>query len=144
VNGSDASSAERNKQRIRDFWGPAWTHGDLSAVDALLAPVYVRHSIDPEPRDREYLKESILMLRAAFPDLRSEILDMVAEGEKVVTRWSAAGTQLGEFLGFPATGTHIVTEGVLIARFEDGKIVEEWATWNALDVLRDLGVIHIV
>jgi steroid delta-isomerase-like uncharacterized protein len=144
LNGSEAPESERNKQRIRDFWGAAWNHGDLSAVDDLIAPNYVRHSIDPEPRDREYLKESILSLRAAFPDLESEIEDMVAEGDKVVTRWSAVGTQLGEFLGFPATGTRIVTEGVLIARFEDGRIVEEWATWNALDVLRDLGVIHIV
>lgn len=139
-----ASQTEEHKQLIRDFWDDAWNRGDLSAVDSLHAPNYVRHSIDPEPRDREYLKESILSLRAAFPDLISAIQDMVAEGDKVVTRWSAVGTQLGEFLGFPATGTRIVTEGVLIARFADAQIVEEWATWNALDVLRDLGVIHIV
>ena len=138
------SRTDEYKGRIRDFWDAAWNRGDLSAVDSLIAPNYVRHSIDPEPRDREYVKESILSLRAAFPDLRSTIEDMVAEGDKVVTRWSAEGTQLGEFLGFPATGTHIVTEGVLIARFDDGQIVEEWATWNALDVLRDLGVIHIM
>jgi steroid delta-isomerase-like uncharacterized protein len=138
------NDTERHKQLIRDFWDAAWNRGDLSAVDSLIAPNYVRHSIDPEPRDREYLKESILSLRAAFPDLESTIQDMVAEGDKVVTRWSSVGTQLGEFLGFPATGTRIVTEGVLIARFDDGQIIEEWATWNALDVLRDLGVIHIV
>jgi steroid delta-isomerase-like uncharacterized protein len=132
------------KDRIREFWDAAWNRGDLTAVDALVAPSYVRYSVEPEARDLQYLKDSIIALRTAFPDLESTIDEMIAEGDTVVTRWSARGTQMGEFLGFPPTGNGVETAGVLISRFEDGQIVEEFATWNALDVLRDLGVIQIV
>jgi len=135
--------SEEYKQKLRDFWRLGWNDGDLSVVDDYYAPEYVRHSVDPERRGREYLKESILSLRRGFPDLVAQIDAFVVEGDTVVTRWSATGTHLGEFLGFPATGTPITTSGVVISRFEDGKIVEDWATWNALDVLRDLGVIKL-
>jgi steroid delta-isomerase-like uncharacterized protein len=137
-------TARDHKERIREFWEAAWNQGDLSAVDEMLAPDYARYSIDPEVRDRQYVKESIRDVRAAFPDLHSTIDDLVVEGDKVVIRWSATGTQLGDFLGFPATGTAVITAGVLISRFVDDRIAEEWATWNALDLLRDLGVIKIV
>jgi steroid delta-isomerase-like uncharacterized protein len=133
-----------HKQRIREFWEAAWNRGELAAVDELLAPEYARYSIDPEVRDRQYVKDSIRDVRAAFPDLHSTIDDLIAEGDKVVISWSATGTQLGDFLGFPATGTSVITAGVLISRFVGDRIVEEWATWNALDLLRDLGVIKIV
>jgi steroid delta-isomerase-like uncharacterized protein len=141
--GPDATT-EGHKQRIRDYWEAAWNRGEVSAVDAILAPGYVRYSSEPELRDLEYVKDSIRSVRAAFPDLRTTIDDIIAEGDKVVTRWSAAGTQLGEFMGFPATGNRAVTAGVVISRFADDRIVEEWVTWNALDLLRDLGVIKLV
>jgi steroid delta-isomerase-like uncharacterized protein len=137
-------SDDPRKRRIEEFWDAAWNRGDLSAVDAMIAPNYVRYSVEPETRDRQYLKDSILAVRAAFPDLHSQIDEMIAEGDKVVIRWTATGTQLGDFLGFPATGTRIMTSGVLISTFRDDRIVEEFATWNALDVLRDLGVIQIL
>jgi steroid delta-isomerase-like uncharacterized protein len=141
---SSALTGHDHQQRIREFWQAAWNEGDLAAVDAMFTPDYARYSIDPEVRDRQYIKDSIRDVRAAFPDLHSTIEDMIAEGNKVVTRWSATGTQLGEFLGFPATGTSVITAGVLISRFVDDRIAEEWATWNALDLLRDLGVIKIL
>jgi steroid delta-isomerase-like uncharacterized protein len=136
-------SAE-NKQRLLDFWERGWNGGDISAVDDLYARHYVRNTVDPEVQDRAYLKESILSLRSAFPDFHTEIVDFVAEGDRLVTRWTATGTHQGEFMGFEATGTPITTSGIIISRFDNGMIIEDWATWNALDVLRDLGVIHIV
>jgi steroid delta-isomerase-like uncharacterized protein len=139
-----AMGADEHKQKLLDFWERGWNGGDISAVDDLYAPDYVRNSVDPETRDRAYLKENILALRTAFPDFHSEIVDFIAEGDRVVTRWVAEGTHKGVFLGFPATGTPITTSGIVISRFSGGRIVEDWATWNALDVLRDLGVIHII
>jgi steroid delta-isomerase-like uncharacterized protein len=135
---------DERKARIRTFWDATWNRGDIAAIDAMLTPGYIRYSIDPDPRDREYVKESVLTLRAAFPDLHSDIDEMIAEGDKIVIRWTAVGTHLGPFLGFPATGTRITTSGVLISRFVEDRIAEEWATWNAMDVLRDLGVIRIL
>jgi steroid delta-isomerase-like uncharacterized protein len=136
--------ATENKARMREFWERGWNGGDISAVDDFYAPAYFRNSVDPETRDREYLKENILSLRTAFPDFHSTIVDFVAEDDRLVTRWTAEGTHRGVFLGFPPTGTPITTSGVVISRFSDGLVVEDWATWNALDVLRDLGVIHII
>ena len=135
--------SEEYKQKLRDFWQKGWNDGDMASVDELYAPNYVRHTVDPERRGREYLKESILSLHRGFPDLVSRIDAFVSEGDTVVTRWTSTGTHGGEFLGFPPTGTPITTSGVVISRFEGGKIVEDWATWNALDVLRDLGVIKL-
>jgi steroid delta-isomerase-like uncharacterized protein len=137
-------SAAENKQALLDFWERGWNGGDISAVDDLYARDYVRNTSDLEVQDRAFLKESILSLRSAFPDHHSEIDDFVTEGDRVVTRWSSTGTHHGEFMGFAATGTPITTSGIIISRFRDGLIVEDWATWNVLDVLRDLGVIHIV
>jgi steroid delta-isomerase-like uncharacterized protein len=134
---------EENKQQLREFWRRGWNDGDIAVVDDFYAADYVRHTVDPEPGDREYLKESILSLRRAFPDMVASIDMFVAEGDIVVTRWSATGTHRGDFLGFPPTGTPIVTSGIVISRFANGRIVEDWATWNALDVLRDLGVIKL-
>ena len=80
------------------------------------------------------------MIRSAIPDLRITIEDDMAEGDKVVTRWIGQGTHQGELMGVAPTGNQLTFTGITIHRIEDTKIVEEWSNWDALGVMRQIGV----
>ena len=79
--------------------------------------------------------------RAAFADLRVTIEDLVAEGDKVVKRFTLRGTHTGAFEGLPPTGKQIMLDGITIVRLADGKIQEIWEAYDMLGVLQQLGVI---
>jgi hypothetical protein len=76
---------------------------------------------------------------AGFPDVRYSVEDQIAEGDKVVSRYRGEGTHLGEWRGVPATGRRFAYTGVLIHRFEDGKIAEFWGQSDTLGLLQQLG-----
>ncbi len=79
--------------------------------------------------------------RVAFPDVRVVVEDQIAEGDRVVTRWSAGGTHAGPLKGMPATGRTIAVTGANVTRFANGKIVESWFNFDMLTLLRQLGVV---
>ena len=79
--------------------------------------------------------------RAAFPDLRVKNEDVIAEGDKVVARWTARGTHNGALMNIPPTGKQVTLKGIDVLRIEGGKIVERWGEFDALGMLHQLGVI---
>ena len=95
-----------------------------------------------EVRGLEAARQFAAAYREAFPDLQTAIEDQVAEGDKVVSRFSGRGTHLGETEDFgPATGNSIEINGITIDRVADGKIVEEWTNFDALGLLQQIGLI---
>jgi steroid delta-isomerase-like uncharacterized protein len=78
---------------------------------------------------------------AAFPDLRFNMQDQIAEGDKVVTRYQITGTHRGEFMGIAPTGKQIAITGICLDRIARGTVVEEWDEWDALSMIRQLGVV---
>jgi predicted ester cyclase len=80
-----------------------------------------------------------MMYRAAFPDVRMIVDDVIASDEKVVLRWHSEGTHRGELAGLAPTGVHGSTTGISIDRWQDGKIVEAWAEWDNMGLARQLG-----
>ena len=86
---------------------------------------------------------SFLVIQMAFPDLVVTVEDQIAEGDRVVTRWTARGTHGGEFLGIPPTGKEFTFKGVDIVRIVDGKIVEGWDVPDLFGLMRQLGLIPI-
>ncbi|HYG69259.1 MAG TPA: ester cyclase, partial [Anaeromyxobacteraceae bacterium] len=80
------------------------------------------------------------MYRDAFPDLSPTIIASYADGDVVITHWRMTGTHRGTLMTLPATGTRCTGEGITIGRFRGGKLVEEWTQWDALGLLRQLGV----
>jgi steroid delta-isomerase-like uncharacterized protein len=123
-------------------WIDVWHAGDLAAVDEFVTPDYVRH--DPNVSEvcgPDAEKQLIAMYRAAFPDLRFAVEDMVAEGDKVVTRLTARGTHRGELLGIPPTGRAIAISAMEIYRFDGDKIAEQWVVGDVLGLLQQLGAI---
>lgn len=133
---------ERNKAVVRDFIDGLFTKGDLGAVDTYLAEDFVNH--DPPfgvTADREGMRTAGGMMRAAFPDWRSELHELIAEGDLVVERFTAGGTHRGDVMGVPATGQTISLPGINIFRLRDGLIVERWGRLDDLGFLRQLGVV---
>jgi steroid delta-isomerase-like uncharacterized protein len=89
------------------------------------------------------VKDNIVWFGNAFPDLSCTVEDQVAEGDKVVSRWTLRGTHQGEFFGVPASGKRVEMSGIQVDRFaeESGKIVEEWAEFDLLGAMRQMGAI---
>jgi steroid delta-isomerase-like uncharacterized protein len=121
-----------------------FAQGSIAVIDELVAEDIVNHdeTIPPEiPTGREGIKMLAQAYNAAFPDMDFKVEDQIAEGDKVVTRWTARGTQQGEMMGIPPTGKEARTTGITIDRVVGGKIVETWTNWDQLSLLRQLGVI---
>ena len=134
--------SEQNKAAARKVF-EAFNTGDVDSLDEAVAPDSVDHDpYNPHASEGvEGLKKTIAMYRDAFPDLRITIEDQIAEGDKVVTRWTGTGTHQGEVLGIPASGKTSTITGIGIDRFEDGKIVEAWNNWDTLGMLQQIGAI---
>jgi steroid delta-isomerase-like uncharacterized protein len=135
-------SAEENKAVVRRSVEEGWNTGDVANADQFYAPDYVHHDpTQPQARDLQGLKEWALGMAAAFPDVQTAIEDLIAEGDRVVKRYTIRGTHRGELLGIPPSGKQIAVPGVTIYRLEGGKIVEGWWHSDALGLLQQLGAI---
>ncbi len=119
------SETEENKALVRKFYEEAWVKGNADAVDEFVAADYVEHGL---PTGAEGLKRSITAYRTAFPDWKTTIDDIFAEGEMVTCRWSTSGTHLGDWFGIPPTGNHFTATGISVLRIAGGKVVENWTS----------------
>jgi steroid delta-isomerase-like uncharacterized protein len=122
-----------------------WNRGNFAVVDEVVASDYLGHSSTPagETHGPAGYKQFYASLRKAFSDLRVTVEDQIAEGDKVVTRWTARGTHLGDFRGIPPTGQHGAITGVTIDRIANGKVVECWTNADDLGMLRLLGIVPV-
>ena len=117
--------------------------GDIDGFGELLAEDFVEHEEMPglEP-SKEGVKQLFHMYRAAFPDLRMEVQDILVSGDKAVARVRATGTHRGEFLGMAATGKSVDVQLIDITRFDDdGLAHEHWGVFDALAMMQQLGAI---
>ena len=124
-------------------WAELWNAGaDLAVIDELVAPDFVSHGAPPGlPAGREGVRQWVGIFHRAFPDLYSTVEDLIVEGDKVVERFSAGGTQRGDFFGIPPSGKKATTTGINILRIADGQVVEHWGNGDDLGFMQQLGVI---
>ena len=127
---------------MRQFWD-VWEQGNIDLLDELLAHEYVNHTLaTPElPSGPEGVKEVVSMLRSGVPDLKVVIEDMIAEGDRVATRYALEGTHGGDLFGVAPTGRHLTIKSMTVERLSGGKIVEHWRVTDELDMMRQLGAI---
>jgi steroid delta-isomerase-like uncharacterized protein len=131
-------SAEENKALARRSWESV---GDPDSLDEVYAPDVVWHMPDQEVRGIEEARRFVAMFKSAFPDMSATVEDVVAEGDKAVTRVTLRGTHQGETEEFgPPTGRRVEGQGITIHRIEGGKIVEEWNSYDNLSLLQQLGL----
>ena len=135
-------SVKENKAFIDRMTKEFWNTGNMAVIGEFYSADYVGH--DPSglhAGDLAQFKQSAQAIFTGFPDLRVSIDDLVAEGDKVVKRWTAHSTHTGEFMGIPATGNPVETTGIHIYRIAGGKIAEVWANSDSLGMMQQLGVI---
>ncbi len=137
------STSEENAGYIRHGIEEIFNRRNMAIADERFADGIVLHS--PSQREpmqgRAILKGFIQKLHTAFPDMHVTVDDLVAAGDRVVTRCTTRGTQDGDYFGTPPTGNSVTVSEVQIYRVVDGQIVELWLVFNVLDVLQQLGVI---
>lgn len=132
----------QDRSPIRRIFEEGFNAGDLTAVDELLSPDHLAHSaFGGAPNGPQGLKWLILQFRGAFPDLHCIVKDEIRVGEKAAAHFTMQGTQLGPFLGSPPTGRPIVAQGLIFARTENDRIVEDWLLIDSVGILQQLGVV---
>ena len=135
-------SAEENKALARSSWEEIVNKHNPEAIDEFYPPEFVWHEPDQDIQGYEQAKQFVSSYFKALPDINITVEDVLAEGDKAVTRWTIRGTHQGETVEFgPPTGRQVELEGITIHRIEDGKIVEEWERYDNLSVLQQLGLV---
>ena len=136
---TDTSSQLRaaNKQKVETLF-ETFNRGDLAPIDELVGPSYVGAQGDRGPAG---FKAVVVGLRAAFPDQRYTLDEVVAEDDKVAVRWHWTGTHEGPFRAFPATGKAVTNTGAGVFRLDGGKIVAASLETDRLGFLEQIGAV---
>jgi len=134
-------STEANKALVRRFFEEAINGRNLDVLDEILAPDFAGDKLEHEERSstREDMKRGLAMVLNAFPDYHQTIHDWIAEGDKVVARWTTRGTHLGEYNGIAPTGKVILEHGIDIFQVAGDRIVAHWVELDLLGILRQMG-----
>jgi predicted ester cyclase len=134
-------SIEENKAVVRRWFEAAYQ--DDTAADTLVAPDYVGHfPLNPDLHGREAIKRFNRQALVAFPDLQITFDDLIAEGDRVVVRWTMRGTHLGELRGGIApTGKSFAITGTSTSRVAGGQVAESWGNIDYLGLFLQLGLV---
>ena len=137
-------STINNKSVIRTFIEDVINQGHLERADDIVVEDFVE--LDPLPgqaQGREGLKEAIRQMRSAFPDIRWTVDEMLAEDDKVFTRFTWSGTHQGAFLGVPPTGRRITVKGMIIDRLAAGRMADSRILMDSLGMMQQLGALPV-
>jgi steroid delta-isomerase-like uncharacterized protein len=136
-------STETNKSLVRRWVEQGWNAGNPALIDAIFAPTVVQHDpSSPLPvTNSEALKMYVSGLLTAFPDLHFTIDDLLAEGDKVLWRFTSQGTHTGPLMNIPPTGKSATVTGMVLFRVANDKIAEVWVNFDTLGMLQSMGVI---
>lgn len=136
---------ERNIALVKRLFEAVVNERNTEVIDQLLAPDIQNHN--PGPSDapgRQGIKEVFWLLHTAFPDLHGLINDIVAEGDRVVVRWTLGGTNTRRCMGIGPTGRTISGTGIDILRLVDGQITERWGNSDDMVMLHQMGLLEDV
>ena len=134
---------EQNKAIVLRYYEELFERRRLAVIDEIFASGHVNHhGTDPsaadEVRGLEGLRKCAAEFFSAFPDHHTSVDDIIAEGDKVVTRWTTRGTHQGHFLGIAPTNRRVAFSGITIDRIVDEKIVETWTNYDLAGLLQQL------
>lgn len=134
--------SEENKALMRRFFEEVFSRRNLAAADEFIDSNYVDHNPMPgQAPGLDGFKQMMSMFFNAFPDMQVTAEDMIAEGDKVVTRMTARGTHSGEFMGVAPTGKQITIKGIDINRVAGSKMTEHWEEFDMLGLMQQLGMV---
>ena len=133
-------STEANKTVVQNFEEQVWNQRNPGKLGEFFSTNHVFHG-PGITIDFQGHQKMVANFQSAFPDGVNSSDDMVAEGDKVVQRWTFRGTHREPFQGMPATGKKVVLTGLALWRFQDGKIVESWHEMDTMGLLQQLGAL---
>jgi predicted ester cyclase len=159
-------STEDNKAMARRVIDEAWNQGNLSVFTELFGPDMLTATPERHTQNAKELQQAMRLYRAAFPDLHVVISDLLADGDRVAARFTAAGTHTGVVQGvaaaeavanlpseedpyrklllIPPTGRQVRFEGIAVFGFSNGKISSFWVLWDEMELLRQIGALPMV
>jgi len=135
--------SEANKAIVRRY-REIHNNNELDKLGEVLASDFVPHTFMPGMpwQGLESAKQVHLMGRASFPDMKVTTEELIAEGDKVVERWTQTQTHNGEpFMNIPPSNKPITITGISIYRLANGKIVEHWANMDLFGMMAQMGAI---
>lgn len=129
------------KLQLEAFMQAVFNRGDVAAADTFVDAAFVDHAPWPgHPGTLAGFKAGLTEVRTAFPDLKVEVARMVLEDDVLVGHLTISGTQLGPYMGAPASGKTFRIEAVDIIRLRDGKMVEHWGVMDVAGMSAQLGL----
>ncbi len=132
--------AEKNKAIVTQIY-KAFNANDWNTLQTMLTPEFVDHNPAPGQKPGfEGVKEVFAQMSSAFPDMKMEVQEIIAEGDFVCARIYFSGTQKGEFMGMPSTGKSFKTDGYDFVRLVNGKVAERWGISNDMSMMMQLGM----
>ena len=138
-------SEAENRALFERYFDQVANKDNLDLADEIFAADYQHHDpANPDPRPMigsQAVKDHLTSLKGAFPDLVFDIDDIVAEGDSIVVRWTARGTNTGDYFGMPATGKPIEITGMNTWVTRDGQAIEGWVNRDDMGLLQQLGVV---
>ena len=136
-------TCEANKAVARRLANEVFSQGNMKTLEEIFASNYVNHTMPVPgiPGNREGFKQVVLATRTAFPDVKVDVQDVVAEGDLAVFRDVVHATSKGAFMGVPPNGRRLEWTEIHFLKIADGKIVDHWANFDQVGILRQLGVL---
>jgi steroid delta-isomerase-like uncharacterized protein len=136
---AQAALEEQNKEVVRRYWNGKWNERRTEILDELMTPDVVYHGTSMEMNGVEEYKQVYNMYRSALHETQITIEEIIAEGDKVMTRLSLSGIQKGDLAGIPPTGKSFTSTVFTVFLLIDGKIAEEWEVMDELGLMQQLG-----
>ena len=131
-----------NKALIREFVDVIFNQHQLDRAEEFFTPDFVDHNPWPGyAATIQGFKDGTADFFAGFPDARVEIDEILEAGDRLIVRNRLVGTNSGSFMGAPATGKRVSVEGIDIARYQDGRMVEHWGIYDAAAMMQQLGLL---
>ena len=135
--------SEENKAVLRRWFDEVWNNGRAEVIEELFDENGIAHGLSDDPsqpiKGPSGYRPFYEVFRQAFPNIRIDIEDMIAEGDKVAARCSVRGKHEGDFMGTAATQAPVEITGIAIVRIENGKIVEAWNNFDFMTLYKQCG-----
>jgi steroid delta-isomerase-like uncharacterized protein len=138
---TEEEMSKQNKTLARRWFEDLFSRGNLDVANEILSAELVDHLTHEDERGLEELKHYVSIYHTAFPDIQDTVEDIVAEGDKVVVRWTSGGTNQGEFMSVPPTGRHVTFSGMRLFHIAEKKIVESWVNIDERGLQEQLGAV---
>jgi steroid delta-isomerase-like uncharacterized protein len=134
------STTQENKQAVLRFNKEFLEQGNMQSFQELVSADVVNHVAPPgTPAGPESMRYFIIeVLRKGFPDIRVEIFDQIAEGDKVTTRKVLHATHTGTFMGIPPSNKKVAIHVIDIIKLKDGKYTDHWGMSNLTDIVKEI------